>query len=184
MCGKMRKEHNATQLGGALETDSHSTVLSLQSLSNLIVKYNFTMNAYEIYNMSLPAELTVMSACNTGFGQLAEGEGVISLGRAFSYAGCQSVMMSLWMANDQSTAKLMDHFYKNLSQGQTKNGALKNAKLTYLENADPLTAHPYFWAGLVSTGDLSPLVINKTNYLLLGVIGFVGALLLLVVVRR
>ncbi len=142
------------------------------------------LNAYEIYNMSLPAELTVMSACNTGFGQLAEGEGVISLGRAFSYAGCQSVMMSLWMANDQSTAKLMDHFYKNLSQGQTKNGALKNAKLTYLENADPLTAHPYFWAGLVSTGDLSPLVINKTNYLLLGVIGFVGALLLLVVVRR
>ena len=49
VCGKMRKEHNATQLGGALETDSHSTVLSLQSLSNLIVKYNFTMNAYEIY---------------------------------------------------------------------------------------------------------------------------------------
>ena len=122
------------------------------------------LNAYEIYNMNLSAELAVMSACNTGFGQLAEGEGVISLGRAFSYAGCKSVMMSLWMANDQSTSKLMSYFYENLDQGQRKDEALRNAKITYLENADPLTAHPYFWAGIVGVGDMSPLSSQAHNY--------------------
>ncbi|MEL6926207.1 MAG: CHAT domain-containing protein, partial [Bacteroidota bacterium] len=61
------------------------------------------LNTFEIYNMKLPAEMAVMSACNTGSGQLAEGEGVISLGRAFSYAGCKSILMSLWMSNDRST---------------------------------------------------------------------------------
>ncbi|MEM6963697.1 MAG: CHAT domain-containing tetratricopeptide repeat protein [Bacteroidota bacterium] len=115
------------------------------------------LNAYEIYNLHLPAELAVMSACNTGFGKLAAGEGVISLGRAFSYAGCKSVLMSLWMANDQSTTQLMNTFYKNLARGQRKDQALKNAKLTYLENADPLTAHPYFWASMVAIGDMESL---------------------------
>lgn len=122
------------------------------------------LNAYEIYNMHLSAKLAVMSACNTGFGQLAKGEGVISLGRAFSYAGCKSVMMSLWMANDQSTSKLMRYFYENLDQGQRKDEALRNAKITYLENADPFTAHPYFWAGIVGVGDMSPLTSQKHNY--------------------
>lgn len=132
------------------------------------------LNAYEIYNMNLPAELTVMSACNTGFGQLAEGEGVISLGRAFSYAGCQSVVMSLWMANDQSTAKLMDHFYKDLSKGNRKDIALKNAKLQYLASADPLTAHPYFWAGMVAVGDMDAVSSTRDNWLWWG--GVVGVL--------
>lgn len=122
------------------------------------------LNAYEIYNMKLSAELAVMSACNTGFGKLAEGEGVISLGRAFSYAGCKSVMMSLWMANDQSTSKLIGSFYENLDKGQRKDEALRNAKITYLENADPFTAHPYFWAGIVGVGDMSPLTSQGNNY--------------------
>lgn len=139
------------------------------------------LNAYEIYNMKLLAELTVMSACNTGFGQLAEGEGVISLGRAFSYAGCRSVVMSLWMANDQSTANLMSHFYKNLSEGNRKDEALKNAKIQYLENADPLTAHPYFWAGMVAIGDMDAISSKRSNWILWLMGGFVIVLLFLVV---
>ncbi|MFK7775638.1 MAG: CHAT domain-containing protein [Saprospiraceae bacterium] len=135
------------------------------------------LNAYEIYNMHLPAELTVMSACNTGFGQLADGEGVISLGRAFSYAGCRSVVMSLWMANDQSTAKLMDHFYKDLAQGNRKDVALKNAKIQYLQNADPLTAHPYFWAGMVAIGDMDSISSNDQIWFWWLGLGFVGVLL-------
>ena len=115
------------------------------------------LHAYEIYNMRLPAEMAVMSACNTGYGQLAEGEGVISLGRAFFYAGCKSVIMSQWLANDQSTTKLMGHFYKHLSKGKTKDEALRQAKLDYLRTADPLTAHPYFWAGMVAVGEMEGL---------------------------
>ncbi len=139
------------------------------------------LNAYEIYNMKLPAELTVMSACNTGFGQLAEGEGVISLGRAFSYAGCRSVVMSLWMANDQSTAKLMKRFYENLAQGNRKDVALKNAKIQYLESADPLTAHPYFWAGMVAIGDMDVISSEGGSWFWILGFGLLGVLLFFIV---
>jgi len=115
------------------------------------------LHAYEIYNMDIPADLAVMSACNTGYGKISEGEGVMSLGRAFAYAGCQSILMSLWPANDQSTATLMDAFYGYLSSGYTKDQALRQAKLDYLDQADPLTAHPYFWANMVAVGDMRPL---------------------------
>jgi len=103
-----------------------------------------------------------MSACNTGFGQLAEGEGVISLGRAFSYAGCKSVLMSLWMANDNSTSSLMNGFYEKLAQGECKDKALQSAKLKYLESSDPLMAHPYFWAGMIAVGDMSE--VTQSNF--------------------
>lgn len=120
------------------------------------------LNLHEIYNMQISAELAVMSACDTGTGKTIEGEGVISLGRAFSYAGCASVAMSLWQANDQSTSDLMSAFYKNLSTGSTKAEALRQAKLDYLTQADPLTAHPYFWASMVATGDMRPM--RSNNY--------------------
>ena len=129
------------------------------------------LNAYEIYNLNIPADLAVMSACNTGYGQIAEGEGVMSLGRAFSYAGCKSVIMSLWLANDQSTASLMDNFYTNLSVGMTKDEALRKAKIDYLQQADQLTANPYFWAGMVAVGDMNPVQSKSSNLWLLFSIG-------------
>jgi len=119
------------------------------------------LNTLEIYNLNLSADLAVMSACNTGYGQIAKGEGIMSLGRAFMYAGCKSVITSLWLANDESTSTIMQDFYKYSAEGMTKNEALKNAKLNYLQQADPLTAHPYFWANLVAVGDMSPLRKDK-----------------------
>ena len=104
-----------------------------------------------------------MSACNTGYGQLAEGEGIMSLGRAFLYAGCKSVVISLWLANDLSTKTIMQYFYQQLSQGKSKNESLRQAKLSYLESADALRAHPYFWANLVAVGDMHPLSKDKNN---------------------
>ena len=111
----------------------------------------------EIYNLKLSAELALMSACNTGYGQFSEGEGIMSLGRAFLYAGCKSVIMSLWLANDESTSTIVQHFYKYADLGFSKNEALRKAKIDYLDQADPLTAHPYFWANLVAVGDMKPL---------------------------
>ena len=72
------------------------------------------LNAYELYNMRLTAEMAVLSACNTGFGKLVRGEGVLSLGRAFAYAGCPSIVMSLWPAQDKATADIMRYFYQGL----------------------------------------------------------------------
>ncbi len=113
------------------------------------------LHAYEIYNLHLNAELAVLSACNTGRGQLAKGEGVISLARAFKYAGCANVMMSLWQADDRATAQIMQDFYRHLQDGLGKDEAIRQAKLDYL--ADNPRNHPFFWGAFVLIGDDRPL---------------------------
>jgi CHAT domain-containing protein len=113
------------------------------------------LHAYEIYNLKMNAELAVLSACNTGRGQLAKGEGVISLARAFKYAGCPNVLMSLWQADDQATAQIMQGFYKNLKQGMGKDEAIRQAKLDYLNSSN--RNHPFFWGAFVLIGDDRPL---------------------------
>ncbi|MBK8966097.1 MAG: CHAT domain-containing protein [Lewinellaceae bacterium] len=112
--------------------------------------------AYEIYNLRLNAELAVLSACNTGSGKLAKGEGVISLARAFKYAGCANVLMSLWQADDQATAQIMRDFYRYLRvDGMDKDAAIRLAKLDYLDNNS--RNHPFFWGAFVLIGDDQPM---------------------------
>jgi CHAT domain-containing protein len=91
---------------------------------------------------------------------------VISLARGFIYAGCPSIIMTLWTVEDKSGVDLMTSFYENLKTGQNKTEALRQAKLDFLENADPLKAHPYFWAGYVVIGDDTPLFTNYKKYLI------------------
>ena len=142
---------------------------SLPMYSKLIFSNNMedsgALNTYEIYNMNLKSRLTVLSACNTGSGKLAKGEGVMSLARAFLYAGCPSILMTLWNVEDESSAKLMINFYENLLSGYSKDEALKKAKIKHLQTSDPLRAHPYYWLGYVSIGDQNPLFHTKIMYL-------------------
>ena len=112
----------------------------------------------DLYNMRLNAELTVLSACETAVGEFKRGEGIMSLGRAFKYAGCQNIVMSSWTVSDQSTANLMQYFYEALDEGMGKADALRQAKLRYLETADANTADPYFWAAFTLIGDNEPIV--------------------------
>lgn len=116
------------------------------------------LDAWEIYCMELKSKLVVLSACKSGAGQLQKGEGIMSLARGFVYAGSPSVVMTLWTVEDKAGAGLMTEFYKNLFDGKSKNEALRSAKLQYLENADPLYAHPYFWSGYVNIGTNDPIV--------------------------
>ena len=112
----------------------------------------------ELYGLRLQADLAVLSACNTGVGDINRGEGVISVSRAFAYAGVPATIMSLWEVEDFSTSKIIAALYKNLKAGQYKDEALRAAKLHYLDNAKTETeAHPYFWAGLITTGNNAPL---------------------------
>lgn len=115
------------------------------------------LHAYELFNMNIPASLVTLSACNTGVGQLFKGEGVMSLSRAFAYAGCPSILTSLWQAQDRSTATLMHYFYENLSEGMNKSEALKLAKIRYLKESDKVKSLPFYWAGFVLIGDDTPL---------------------------
>lgn len=124
------------------------------------------LHAYEIYNLHLNAELAVLSACNTGHGQMAKGEGVISLARAFKYAGCSNVLMSLWQADDQATAQIMQGFYQYLKKGKGKDDAIRQAKLDYMQiNA---RNHPFFWGAFVLIGDDLPMKQPSANWIWYG----------------
>ncbi len=111
------------------------------------------LHTYELYTMNLRADLAVLSACSTGEGRALRGEGIMSLSRGFIYAGCPSIVMSLWKAADDGTQKIMVHFYQALLQHTGKDIALQQAKLQYLSNADQITAHPFYWATFVLLGN-------------------------------
>lgn len=128
-------------------------------------KNNAKLFISELYNENLVANLAVLSACDTGNGLYENGEGVISLSRAFNYAGIPSTVMSLWKVDDEATAKIMNYFYKHLEKGQTKDEALHTAKLDYLENTDdPMLKHPYYWSGFVLSGNTDALVKSSFDY--------------------
>lgn len=136
------------------------------------------LNAYEIYNMKLNARLAVLSACETGSGKLQRGEGVMSVARGFIYAGCPSIVMTLWKVEDKSGVKIMEDFYHYLSKGKQKDVALRMAKLNHLKNSDPLTAHPHFWLGYVNIGNPEPLYTSKDVYFVIFL--FVAVILIFV----
>jgi CHAT domain-containing protein len=108
----------------------------------------------DIYNLSLNADLVVLSACETGIGELKRGEGIVSLARAFAYAGAKSMVTSLWSVNDKSTMQIMENFYRNLRKGQTKNYALWKAKQDYWEKAKGDLSHPFYWSSFIPIGDM------------------------------
>ncbi len=111
------------------------------------------LTMFDIYHAEVDADLVILSACSTGDGDLTAGEGTLSLARAFSYAGSKSVVMSHWRANDASTADIVQRFLEYLAAGEPKDVALQKAKTDFLSTADPLMAHPFFWAGVSLYGD-------------------------------
>ncbi|MEM7371794.1 MAG: CHAT domain-containing tetratricopeptide repeat protein [Bacteroidota bacterium] len=112
----------------------------------------------ELYHLQLNADLVVLSACETGIGELKRGEGIISLARGFSYAGAKSIVTSLWNVNDRSTKVLMEAFYTNLEFGLSKSEALRQAKLSYIQTSPDYHQSPFFWAAFISIGDAVPIV--------------------------
>ncbi len=115
------------------------------------------LHAYEIYEMELRAQLAVLSACETGAGRYDAGEGIRSLGHGFAYAGCPSLVMSLWKIDEKVSSDILTRFYEHLAKGMAKDQALRQAKLDHLEHAPEELSLPYYWAGLVLVGDPSPI---------------------------
>ena len=118
----------------------------------------------EIYGLNMEAcKLVVVSACETGKGAIVNNEGVISLGRAFAYAGCGASVNSLWKADDKATDAILQSFHAYLAKGLTKSKALQRAKIDYI-NGDALYKSPAYWSNLVLTGDTAPIVRPRTSY--------------------
>jgi CHAT domain-containing protein len=104
------------------------------------------LQAHEIFELELQAEMVTLSGCQSGLGQLASGEGIVGLSMAFFSAGARSLLTSLWPVHDEPTARLIEQLHANLrAGGLSRAEALRRAQLGLLRS-DPRCANPYYWA--------------------------------------
>ncbi len=120
---------------------------------------------FELYGQSFQPQLIVLSACRTGHGMLAEGEGIISLARGFTATGAGGIVAGLWNMNDESTATLMGKFYAQLLKNNRPADALYLAKKEWLLQDHPQSFKklPYFWAGMIYAGNNQPVLLPEKN---------------------
>ena len=167
-------------LGTHTEINPGSPMLSRLILSRSADDDGY-LHAYELYNLSLRAELAVLTACETGVGKASSSEGMLSMAHGFAYAGCPSLVMSLWKIDEKTSATIIEEFYENLAEGMAKNEAIREAKLTYLKEADEELRNPYYWSGLVLYGDIAAIPGDAAPdwWLWLAALALVGLLLIL-----
>ena len=147
-----RRIHLATYAFANPEFPRRSSVILSQA--DLGSDEDGLLSLYEVFHLKLDADLVVLSACETGLGKLEKGEGMIELTRGFLYAGARSLVVSLWPVNDQSTAILMERFYRNLKEGKPKAEALRLAKLSLRDDPDMPELHdPFHWAPFILVGE-------------------------------
>lgn len=135
--------------------------------------------ADELYGLDMDStELVILSACETGNGKLIDREGVMSLSRGFSYAGCASIIHSLWKSDDLASSLILKKFHHYLQKGLSKSKALQQAKLDYL-HSDVLYKSPGYWANLILIGNTEEVVAMPSQPAVLWCIGWlIGAAVL------
>jgi len=145
------KEH--IQDCAILHLSTHGYVSDTTAPAIILSDIHWAMN--DIYKLRTNANLVILSACETNIGEVSDSEGVLSIGRAFNYAGASSMISSLWKVNSTSTATILSSFYNHVSEGLPKFKALSQAKRDYLQNPNvpAYEKAPYYWAGLVYYGD-------------------------------
>jgi len=115
---------------------------------------NGILTALEASGLNLwGTKLVVLSACDTGVGEVRNGDGVYGLRRSFVLAGADSLVMSLWPISDYTTRQLMIGYYRNLKQGLGRGAALRQVQLDMLKRNPKL--HPFYWANFIHSGELA-----------------------------
>ncbi|MEZ4829446.1 MAG: CHAT domain-containing protein [Bacteroidia bacterium] len=162
------------------ETDSEGSGIVFSPESGVAFSQNI-LGFSRIAGLNLNAQLVVLSACETGTGVIQKGEGILSLSRAFTYAGARSMVTTLWQVDDRAPAGVMKDFYRHLSQGHTKTAALRQAKLDYLSRSDNLLAHPFYWGAGVVIGNGGPIISPWRKFIFPLIIALVCLLIVVVV---
>ena len=115
-------------------------------------------NAFDAFDLDLQVcELVTLSGCETGLALSGGGDEQLGLGRAFLAAGADSLVMSLWSAEDDLTCELMQRFYEHLLNEKSKSEALRAAQRNLLERTNSPYIHPFFWAPFRLVGGVGPL---------------------------
>lgn len=152
---------------GIIHLATHASVDNEMPLRSFISFYpvpgsnpdDYKLFAQEIYDLKLDStQLVILSACETGAGKLIKGEGLMSLSRAFAYAGCPNIITSLWKAEDKTTAFITQRLHHYMEKGYSKDKALQQAKLDLLKSdeIDPRFKTANFWAHLIFIGNYEP----------------------------
>ena len=114
------------------------------------------LTALEASNLNLwGTQLVTLSACDTGIGQVRNGEGVYGLRRSFFLAGAETLVMSLWPISDYVTREMMTGYYTGLANGLGRGDALRRAQLAMLARQN--RRHPFYWASFIQAGDWRPI---------------------------
>ncbi len=123
----------------------------------------------EIYALKFNSDLVTLSSCQTGLGEFIHAEGIEGINRAFFYAGSSSVLMSLWVINDQASYQLMERFYFHLRSSESIMDALRKAKLELIESG--VLSHPYYWAGFIASGQTDEVIFPRSgsNWIYFGI---------------
>ena len=150
---------------------------------------NGKLHLGEIYNLKLNARMAVLEACESGLGPNASGEGVMSLARGFTFAGCNTIVTSLWnVAEEDITGEIFDEFYHHLSEGMPVDSALTFAKRDYLLANRTSPGHlshyynPFFWSEMIVIGDTSPIKLDKRKSYQANIGAFAGIALILLTI--
>lgn len=185
--GQIFQDNKATKLNfqetyrnkGIIHFATHAQVNDAEPLKSFIALYpegkDFKLYTPELYNLSLEnTQLVVLSACETGKGQIRKGEGIISLARAFQFAGCPSVITTLWNAHDESIAKLSEKFYYYLKKGYPTDEAIRLSKMDLIKTESD---HPFYWSNFVLIGKSSiiPIASAYIIYVCLGLFSIIIA---------
>lgn len=173
---------------GILHLATHASADSVRNTAGIEF---FERRAFlsDIYALPLHADLVCLSACESGLGEWKQGEGVMSLARAFAYAGAKGLVATLWSVNEVSSSTLFESFYQHLREGKSKAEAMHSAKLDYLNDAEipAFQKTPYYWAALAYVGEDSVVQLrNNTTmvFVIGGLVLGIGVLILVFVKKR
>jgi CHAT domain-containing protein len=175
---------------GTLHLATHAKVNNINPSLSYIAFYpgdnNYRLFAPEIANLRLDStQLVILSACETGDGPLVRGEGLMSLSRAFAYAGCPDIITSLWKAEDKTTAFLTHQLHYYLGKNYTKDKALQQAKIDLLgsKEIDPRFKSPVYWAHLIFIGEYESQK-HASNWWWIALLILIGSTIYIVIKRK
>ncbi|MEX2604262.1 MAG: CHAT domain-containing protein, partial [Gracilimonas sp.] len=155
-----RLVHVATHSEVSEQDPLFSTIYLISSNPDDTLESDQALYAYELFDTPLNSELIMLNSCSSGSGNYIQGSGVMGISRALRYAGAKSLALNLWAVNDKVASDFASDFYHFLNEGETKNEALRKAKLNQLKNGN---ANPHFWGAYLMIGNPSPITNKAAN---------------------
>ena len=148
--GNQRSVDNPLLRSGLMMAGASQRLEQQTEKEDFAIQEDGVLTSYEAMELNLEnTELVVLSACETGLGEIKNGEGVYGLQRAFRVAGARNLIMSLWKVDDEVTLELMSEFYRNWLATNDKHDALKKAQLTIMSKFP----QPTYWGSFILVGN-------------------------------